>query len=343
MLQAIMTEPGKIKFEDVDIPKISDDEVLIKVIRIGICGSDIHVYHGKHPYTSYPVIQGHEFSGIVTKLGKNVDDFKEGDKVVVQPQEFCGDCYPCRHNDYHICDNLKVMGFQTGGAAKEYFKVHKSKILKIPDKMSYDKGAIVEPLAVACHALGRSDIDLNGKNILVLGAGTIGNLVAQSAKAQGAKKVIITDLSEYRLELAHECGIDVAVDGSEADLSQVIKEEFGPDKADLILECVGAQSTITQAVKNARKGSDVIVVGVYPEEAKVDLGLVQDRELRLIGTLMYKEEDYKKAIELLSENKIATESLITDYFDFKDYQKAYEHIEEQGDKAVKVMIKVAEK
>jgi len=337
-----MLRPGQIVFENVAIPNIKDNEVLIKVMRIGICGSDIHVYHGKHPYTSYPVIQGHEFSGKVVKTGKKVKKIKEGDKVVVQPQVVCGECYSCKHGRYNICDNLKVMGFQNEGCAKEYFKIEEAKVLKIPENMSYDEGALVEPLAVACHALRRSEIELKDKNIIILGAGTIGNLVAQTAKAKGAAKVMITDLSKFKLNLAKECGIDIALDVSKYDLKEEIVREFGIKKADLILECVGSQATINDAINNARKGSDIIVVGVYPEEVRVNMGFVQDRELRLIGTLMYKEEDYLDAINLIANNKIKTGKLITDYFEFKDYDLAYKHIEERKDKVMKVMIKLAE-
>jgi len=336
-----MLRPGQIVFENVAIPNIKDNEVLIKVMRIGICGSDIHVYHGKHPYTSYPVIQGHEFSGKVVKTGKKVKKIKEGDKVVVQPQVVCGECYSCKHGRYNICDNLKVMGFQTEGCAKEYFKIEEAKVLKIPENMSYDEGALVEPLAVACHALRRSEIELKDKNIIILGAGTIGNLVAQTAKAKGVAKVMITDLSKFRLNLAKECGIDIALDVSKYDLKEEIVREFGI-KADLILECVGSQATINDAINNARKGSDIIVVGVYPKEIRVNMGFVQDRELRLIGTLMYKEEDYLDAINLIANNKIKAGKLITDYFEFKDYDLAYKHIEERKDKVMKVMIKLAE-
>jgi len=291
--------PGQIVFENVAIPNIKDNEVLIKVIRIGICGSDIHVYHGEHPYTPYPVIQGHECSGKVVKTGKKVKKVKEGDKVVVKPQVVCGECYPCKHGRYNICDNLKVMGFQTEGCAKEYFKVKELKVFKIPENMSYNEGALVEPLAVACHALRRSEIELKDKNIIVLGAGTIGNLVAQTAKAKGAAKVMITDISKFRLNLAKKCGIDIILDVSKYDLNEEIVKEFGAERADLILECVGSQATINDAINNARKGSDIIVVGVYPEEVKVNMGFVQDRELRLIGTLMYREEDYLDAIDLI--------------------------------------------
>lgn len=340
MLQAVMVSPGKIEFNEVDVPELKPGQVLLKIVRIGVCGSDIHVYHGKHPYTSYPVVQGHEIAAEVVSFAPDVKVFKVGDKVTVQPQVVCGKCYPCTHGNYHICDDLKVMGFQTTGMASEYFAVDSSKVLKLPDSMSFDEGALVEPVAVACHALRRSGMDVKGKKVLVLGAGPIGNLVAQAAKAKEASKVMITDLSKFRLDLAVNCGIDAAVNPSETDLSKAIVDEFGPDKADLILECVGSQPTMTQAVNNARKGSNIVVVGVFPDEVKVNMGLVQDRELKLIGILMYKEEDFKEAIQLLSDKKIVTDGLITDYFEFKDYLDAYKHIENRKDKAMKVMIKV---
>src|SRR5512135_1996575 len=129
MLQAVMTNPGEIKFHDVDRPSPAPDEVLIQVKRIGVCGSDIHVYHGLHPYTGYPVVQGHEVSGVVAEIGAGVSGFVIGEPVVFMPQVTCGVCYPCRHGMYHICDNLKVMGFQTNGAAQEYFPVPAEMVL----------------------------------------------------------------------------------------------------------------------------------------------------------------------------------------------------------------------
>lgn len=339
MLQAVMTAPGIIEYREVPVPEIEDKQVLVKIMRIGICGSDIHVYYGKHPYTSYPVVQGHEVSAQIVKVGQEVKNLEMGDKVTIQPQVFCGKCYSCTHGKYHICDELKVMGFQTTGMASEYFVVDSEKVLKLPADLSYDLGAMIEPLAVAVHAVTRGG-EVKGKKVLVLGAGPIGNLVAQCAKAMGAEQVMITDLSEYRLKVAAQCGIDYCINASNEDLGTEILNKFGPDKADLILECVGVNPTMEQAVKYARKGSDIVVVGVFGEKARVDLGLVQDRELRLIGTLMYQEKDYRKAIELLGSSKIKLEPLITDYFDFKDYIKAYKHIEEKRDESIKVIIRV---
>jgi L-iditol 2-dehydrogenase len=341
MLQAVMTKPGEIKFHDIPVPEIRTDQVLVKIMRIGVCGSDIHVYHGKHPYTSYPVVQGHEVSGEIVKVGSGVTQFKVGDKVTIQPQVVCGKCYSCTHGSYHICDELKVMGFQTTGTASEYFAVDAKKVLKLPQGISFDMGAMIEPLAVAVHALSRGG-DVKGKKVLVLGAGPIGNLVAQAAKGQGAELVMITDLSEYRLQIAKSCGIDYCINTKNQDLEKTLSDNFGPYKADLILECIGIEITMTQAIHNARKGTDIIVVGVFGNKPKVDLGLVQDRELRLIGTLMYQERDYIKAIELIAKGKIKLEPLITDHFSIKDYLKAYEYIEAKKDQVMKVIISVQE-
>ena len=185
-------------------------------------------------------------------------------------------------------------------------------------------------------------MNVKGKNVLVLGAGPIGNLVAQTAKGLGAKSVMITDLSDYRLQLAKECGIDFCINTKSEDLNQAIADNFGANKADLILECVGINVTMEQAITNARKGTDIIVVGVFGDKAMVDLGLVQDRELKLIGTLMYQEKDYIKAIELIEQGKIQLKPLITDHFEFRDYLKAYEYIEERKDQVMKVIINVQE-
>jgi L-iditol 2-dehydrogenase len=338
MFQAVMTQPGKIEIHEVEKPQPKADEVLIEVRRIGVCGSDIHVYHGLHPYTPYPVVQGHEVSGVIAAVGADVRGFAPGDMVVFMPQVTCGECYPCRHGMYHICDNLKVMGFQTGGAAQQFFPVKAEMVLKLPAAINLDQAAMIEPVSVAVHALSRAG-DISGKKIVVFGAGTIGNLVAQVAQASGAE-VLITDVSEYKLEKARECGIAHTLNTAQHELGPAILAAFGPDKADLMLECVGVQPTITQAVANARKGSTIVVVGVFGKKPEVDLGLVQDRELSLIGTLMYQKKDYERAIELAAAGKLRLDPMITQRFAFRDYLSAYQAIEESGGKYMKVMIEL---
>lgn len=337
MLQAIMLKPGEIIYKKVDKPVPGENEVLIKIKKIGICGSDIHVFHGVHPYTSYPIVQGHEVSGIIEELGSLVDCFRIGEKVILIPQVTCGKCYPCRHGMYHICDELKVMGFQTNGAAQEYISINKEMILKIPESLSFDEGAMIEPAAVAVHAISRGG-EISGKKVLVLGAGPIGNLVSQAAKGLGATHVMITDLSEFRLNIAKECGIDFVLNPKKEKLSNAIFDNFRKDRADIIFECVGIQETISQAISVARKGSKIIIVGVYGKKPLVDLGLVQDRELSLIGTLMYQKDDFLRAIELTGNGKLQLKKLITNEFPFLSYLDAYKYILEKKDRAMKVIV-----
>ena len=339
MLQAIMTKPGKIEYKVKAIPNIGPNEVLFETKRIGVCGSDIHVFHGIHPYTSYPVIQGHEVSGYAAEVGENVKGITVGDKITFTPQVTCGKCFPCENNMYHICEKLKVMGFQTDGAGQEYFPVPAKNVFKLSDDFPLDYAAMIEPVSVAVRAV-RKGGNMRGKKVLILGAGTIGNLNAQVAKALGADSVIITDIRDYKLEKAKACGIDFTINTSIEDLGAGIIKYFGKNKADLILECVGLQATADQAIKNARKGSTIIVVGVFGKRPKVDLGLVQDRELSLIGTLMYQKSDYEKAIELIENKKIQLDELLTHRFSFNQFLDAYQMIEESDGKYMKVMIEL---
>ena len=288
MTQAIMTEPGNIIYQEVDIPEAKPDQIKVKMKRIGICGSDIHVNHGKHPYTSYPVVQGHEVSAEVVETGKDVTNCKVGDKVTIQPQVVCGKCYPCTHGMYNDCEVLKVMGFQTTGMASDYFVVDANKALVLPEEMSWDHGAMIEPLAVAVHAVRRYAADMTGKKAVVLGGGPIGNLVAQTAKALGAEVVLLSELSAYRLDTAKKCGI-ATVNPSEEDLLEAIIEACGEDRADVIFECIGINPTMKQAIAYARKGSHIVVVGVFGDLATVDMAAVQDHELTLLGSAMYRE------------------------------------------------------
>lgn len=340
MLQAVMVTPGKIEFREVEQPIPGEGQVLIQVKRIGVCGSDIHVYHGKHPYTSYPVVQGHEVSGVIAKVGRDVSGLTVGDKVTFLPQVTCGTCYQCTHGMYHLCESLKVMGFQTDGAAQEYFPVDADKVLRIPDNVSLDEAAMIEPMAVAVHAVERAG-EVQGKKVVVLGAGTIGNLVGQAAKASGASAVLITDINNYKLDKARECDIDITVNTHEETLGTAIRRAFGRDGADLILECVGVQETINQAIDNARKGSTVVMVGVAGAVTITNFGFIQDHELNVRGTLMYQKPDFERAISLVAAQKVHLTNLITHRFDFRRYLDAYHTIEASEGRYVKVMIEVA--
>lgn len=341
MKQVRMVAPGRIAIEQVSKPVVAPGHVLLKVLDIGICGSDIHVYHGKHPYTSYPIIQGHEFSAEVAEVGEGVSALAPGQIVTVEPSVSCGTCYSCTHSRYNICDRLKVMGFQTDGAAREFFLVPAGNVVPLPAGFPRDLGALIEPLAVADHAVRRFG-DVHDRKVLVLGAGPIGNLVAQAAGAMGASSVALTDRNPFRLEIAVRCGLANPLRaGDPADMDR-LQEFLVPDGVDAIFECVGAQETIEQAIETARKGSRIVVVGVFGDKPRIDMGFVQDRELELIGTLMYRREDYLKAIELVQDNLVRLRPLITHCYSMTDYIKAYNLIDEQPGKVMKVLVNVAE-
>ncbi len=339
MIQQVMTEPGKILFREVPVPEPAENQVLIKIMYIGICGSDIHVYHGKHPFTKYPVTQGHEVSGEIVRVGSNVSGLEAGQKVTVEPQVFCGECYPCRHGKYNVCEKLKVMGFQTTGVASEYFAVDASKVTPLPEEMPYEEGAMIEPLAVAVHGV-RQMGDVTGKMVAVLGAGPIGNLVAQTAKGLGAEKVMITDISDLRLRKAKECGIDVCVNTLSRDFGEAMTEAFGPDKADVIYDCAGNDTTMGQAVKYARKGSTIILIAVFSDLATIDLAVVNDHELDVKSSMMYRHEDYLEAIRLVQEDRVHLKPLISKVFAFQDYPEAYQYIDDNRENTMKVLIRV---
>ena len=339
MLQQVMTNPKEITFREVPVPEITADQVLIKIMKIGVCGSDIHVYHGKHPFTKYPVTQGHEVSGEIVKLGEHVTGFSIGQKVTIQPQVVCGKCYPCRHGKYNLCEELKVMGFQTTGTASEFFAVDAKKVTVLPEKMSYDEGAMIEPLAVAVHAVKRAG-DVKGMKIAVLGAGPIGILVAQTAKGLGAESVMITDVSDLRLQKAKECGVDFCINTKEKNFGEAMVENFGLDKADVIYDCAGNNVTMGQAIQYARKGSTIILVAVFAGMAKIDLAVLNDHELDLNTSMMYRNEDYVEAIRLVNEVKVTLKPLISKHFAFQDYLKAYEYIDENRESTMKVIIDI---
>lgn len=339
MIQQLVTEPKKITFRNVPVPIPGPDQVLVKIKKIGICGSDIHVYHGTHPYVTYPLTQGHEVSGQIVELGDAVTDLEVGQRVTIEPQVFCGRCHPCLHGKYNLCEKLKVIGFQTTGTASEYFAVDASKVTLLPDCLNYTQGAMLEPLAVTVHAARRFP-EVKGANAVVLGCGPIGILLVQSLKAMGAAKVFATDISDTRLELAKSLGADYAVNTLKEDYAAELLKAFGPDKADVIYECAGSDITMDQAIQNARKGSVIILVAVFGKRANVDLAKLNDSELDLNTSMMYRHEDFVDAIRFVEEGKVKLEPLQSAKFAFEDFNAAYEYIDNNRETTMKVIVDV---
>ena len=341
MLQEVMKTPHEISFREVPVPEINDEQVLVKIKRIGICGSDIHVFHGQHPYVSYPLTQGHEVSGQIVQTGKNIENLKVGQKVTIEPQIYCGHCHPCTHGKYNLCESLKVIGFQALGTASEYFAVDAKKITALPDDFTYNEGSMIEPLAVTVHACKRAG-DVSGRKVAVLGAGPIGILLAQTLKAYGADKVLLTDVSDFRLELAKKCGVDFTCNTKENDFSKYLVDCFGEDKADVIYDCAGNNITMGQAIKYARKGSIIVLVAVFAGMAEIDLAVANDHELDIKSTMMYRHDDYVDGIRLVNEEKVHLRPLISKTFAFQEYLKAYQYIDDNRETTMKVIINVQE-
>ncbi len=339
MKQAVLTKAKTIEFSEIEKPVPADNEVLVKVKNVGICGSDIHAFHGKHPFMSFPIRLGHEMSGEIVELGSKVKDLKVGQIITMRPQEICNECVSCKEGRYNICNTLKVIGCQTPGAACEYFNIPADIVYAMPKALDAKLAATVEPAAVGVHAV-RVNGGVKGLNVVVMGAGTIGNVTAQAAIAEGAKSVLITDLSDFRLELAKKCGIEHTANTSKVSMEEACAKAFNGEKADVFFECVGVGATVNSGIENVRKGGSVVIVGVFGYSPEVNVGLIQDREISVVGTLMYLHEDFRDAIDYMAAGKINMRPLISKAFAFDDYQKAFEYIEEHKDESIKVMIEL---
>jgi 2-desacetyl-2-hydroxyethyl bacteriochlorophyllide A dehydrogenase len=343
MRQAILKVPGVIEMTDIPRPdKLRSNEILLKIHRIGVCGSDVHVFHGKHPFVQkYPVIQGHEYSGEVVKIGTDVKSVKPGMKATARPQVVCGKCSPCRRGQYNVCQNLTVEGFLAGGSAQEYFIVPEDRVVTIPDKVSYEHAALIEPAAVGAHSTNRAG-DLSGRNVVVAGAGPIGNLIAQFAIVRGAKKVLITTArSDFRLDVAKACGISETANLSTEKFSDAAKRVFGDEGFQVGFEAAGAQGAVTDLIGGIENGGTVIIVGVFEKNPVVHMGFLGEHELNVLGSMMYRHEDYEEAVKYIADGKIKTAPLITSHFNFEQYLDAYHFIEKEGHKSLKVIINVS--
>lgn len=344
MRQAILVEPKHIEFKEVAEPKAADltaHQVLVNIKRIGICGSEIHSYHGLHPATFYPVVQGHEYSGVVMAVGSEVTVCKPGDHITARPQLVCGKCNPCKRGQYNVCEHLRVQAFQADGAAQDFFVVDDDRVAKLPEGMSLDYGAMIEPSAVGAHASNRTDV--KGKNVVVSGAGTIGNLIAQFCIARGAKNVLITDVSDLRLAKARECGIKHTLNITKKTLKEAAQELFGEEGYQVGFEVAGVEVSIRSLMETIEKGSDIVVVAVFGKDPALSMFYLGEHELRLIGSMMYRHEDYLTAIDYVNKGIVNLKPLVSNRFAFEEYDDAYKFIDAHRETSMKVLIDFEQK
>ena len=319
--------PHDLRLGPVDLTGPRRGEARLRPLAIGICGSDLHVLAGHHPFVDYPVLPGHEIAAKVVAVGDDADSGWIGARVALEPSLVCGTCRACRAGRYNICESLRVMGFQAPGGMADAFNAPLDRLHRLPDTLSDTAGALVEPVAVATHAMRLAEEAagaLDGGDVAVIGAGTIGLLCAQVARAAGAE-VTLSDLDDARREIARGFGFTVV--------------EMPGDRAfDAVFECVGVEGALRSAIDALRKGATAIVVGVYGSDPKVQAGLIQDRELRLQGSLMYTSEDYREAIRLLVEGAIDAERMITSVHPLAEVEEAFA-VAAAGGGSLKVILK----
>ncbi|MET0702107.1 MAG: alcohol dehydrogenase catalytic domain-containing protein [Mycobacterium sp.] len=299
-------------------------EVRIRGTMVGICGSDTHAACGRHPFIDLPYRPGHEVIGVVDAVGANVDASWLGSRVVVEPNLACGHCTQCRAGRYNICRELLVLGCQTPGGLADSFTVAADRVIALNPELDDDHAILIEPLATPIHAVRRAAEavgDLRDRPVVVIGAGPIGLFVLLAARQAGAR-VVVADLLPSKRDRAERLGAAGTFDPTAPDAVESALAQLGGPAA-VVIDCVARESSVAQAIDLVDKGGAIMIVGVAAGATPVRLDLIQDRELALIGNLMYVREDYLAAIELLASGSVPIDEIITARFDFEHSAEAF--------------------
>lgn len=345
MKVAVMQGIGKMGFEERDIPKVKENEVLVKLEYVGICGSDLHYYEtgaiGDY-VVEPPFVLGHEPGGTVVEVGENVKNLKVGDRVALEPGKTCGHCEFCKTGRYNLCPD--VVFFATppvDGVFQEYVAHEADLCFKLPDNVSTLEGALIEPLAVGFHAAIQGDAHL-GQKAVVMGAGCIGLVSMMALKARGVSEVYVVDIMEKRLEKALELGATGVINGSKEDVLERIKELTNGTGMDLVIETAGTEITTRQAIHIAKKGSNIVLVGYSKSgEMTLPMSLVLDKELTFKTVFRYRHI-YPMAIDAVAAGKVNLKGIVTDVFELDEAQKAMDYSVNNKADIVKAVIRIAQ-
>lgn len=339
MKAALVTDVHKVSIQEIDRPVVKDDEVLIKVKTVGVCGSDLHLFRGTHAFRKPPAILGHEIAGDVVEIGKSVKTVSIGDRVTVEPQYGCGDCEFCRQGLVNLCNSKVVPGTAKWiGVFVQYFNAPEKTIYKLNDAVSYKMGTMIEPLAVAVRALQRATV--KEKNCLViLGSGTIGLLCLVVAKQMGYKNVVCTDTAEFNLAMALKHGATLAINPLESDVVAAVKKLTGGKGADLALIAAGANNIVDQASACVRKRGEIGIVAMITEKIPFYSYQIVFNEQTMYGAMTYETKDFKEAAEMVN-NGLDLDDFITQTMDLEHTQQGLDVLSEKKDSVVKVMIEL---
>ena len=331
-----VVSPGVVDFIERDVREPSGNDLVIKIVSSAICGSDMHIFKGKHPSVPLPVTIGHEFSGDVVCAGKSVSRFKEGDRVTVEPCIVCGTCDACLHGNYGYCEKISFTYRNGDGAMAKYITVKEPNVFHLPAYLGYNAAALIEPMAVAVHAVRRAGISL-GEKVLVMGAGAIGIFVTALCKQSGAGEILVSDFQEARLAMAKEFGATMTVNpGKGENLEQAVQEISGSSGMDKSFECVGKESTFIEAINNLRRNGLATIVGIF-EEKNITINAMRfiTHEIRVQGAQGYCW-DFPIAIKMAQH--IDPGKLITHTFPLYDLKKALETCFDPKANSIKVIV-----
>lgn len=312
------------------------DEVQISVAYCGVCGTDLHIFHGSMDHrVQLPQVIGHEMSGELRVVGSAVRDWKPGDRVTVRPLDPCGKCPACVAGHSHVCMNLKFIGIDRPGAMQSLWTVPAHTLHRLPEALSFEQGALIEPLAVACHDVRLSGL-LPGEFAVVQGGGPIGMLVALVARHAGAR-VLLTEVNPFRLALARQLGLE-AVNPVESALPELVESATGGAGADVVFEVAGAPAAASMMTKLVKVRGRIVIVAVYPKPVEVDLFRLFWREITIIGTRVYEPEDFEKAIALAESGSLPLDQIITKVLPLDRLADAF-HEMESGGEALKILMR----
>ena len=312
-------------------------EVQLKVSHCGICGTDLHIYHGAMDgRVTMPAVLGHEMSGTIHKLGSGVTDFAVGERVAVMPLAPCEDCPACSAGHSHICQNLNFLGIDTPGAFQSYWTVPAATLHRLPNNLSLMHGALIEPLAVACHDVRLAGVK-TGDQVVVLGGGPIGMLVALVAQNAGAD-VIVSEINPYRVGLASTLNLE-AVNPNDIELVDLVMTRTNGAGADIVFEVSGSQAGASVMTDLLRTRGLAVVVAIFAKKPEIDLFWFFWRELRLQGVRVYQSQDFADAIALAASGDLPLETLITDVRPLSALKSGFEDMD-KGGKVMKILLEL---
>lgn len=332
-----VSEPGQLNVIETEKPRIENEhEVLVKVHAAGICGSDMHIYHGSNPFTVYPRIIGHEVAGEVAEIGESVHSIKVGDKVSLEPIQSCGECYACKQGQPNVCENLEVYGVHRDGGMREFMSAPEKNWHKLDEETSWNEAVLTEPLTIGAQATARGGVN-KGDTVLITGAGPTGISCLLVAKLKGAR-VIMTDLNDERLNYASSIGADVTINpGNGPDVFDQVSQETNGMMANVVIDAVGTEKTFEQAVSMASIAGRVVTLGFNKSPSSLTSLDITKKELMIVGSRLQSNK-FPEIIEYVKQGKLDVASMVSHRFDFQDVQQAFEQLENAPNEVRKAVL-----